>query len=117
MVIRRLPLDLCAKEGRKEKALPFIFLFPIVPRASSPVTPVSLAFSARLCVKNEVPEEEVDYEYRRMRSILGDPEADSVGEGKSKRGEKYGTKKSKERREEPPRTMSYQTSFKRSPPF
>ena len=31
--------------------------------------------------------------------------------------EKYGTKKSKERREEPLGTMSYQTSSKRSPPF
>ena len=30
--------------------------------------------------------------------ILGDPGADSGGEGKSKRAEKYGTKKSKERR-------------------
>ena len=50
-------------------------------------------------------------------AILGDPGADSGGEGKSKRVEKYGTKKSKERREEPPGTMSYQTSSKRSPPF
>ena len=33
------------------------------------------------------------------RIILGDPGADSGGEGKSKRAEKYGTKKSKERRE------------------
>ena len=32
--------------------------------------------------------------------ILGDPGADSGDEGKSKRAEKYGTKKSKERREE-----------------
>ena len=32
--------------------------------------------------------------------ILGDPGADSGGKGKSKRAEKYGTKKSKERREE-----------------
>ena len=50
-------------------------------------------------------------------NILGDPGADSGGEGKSKRAEKYGTKKSKERREEPLGTMSYQTSSKRSPPF
>ena len=49
--------------------------------------------------------------------ILGDPGADSGGEGKSKRAEKYGTKKSKERRGEPLGTMSYQTSSKRSPPF
>ena len=42
--------------------------------------------------------------------ILGDPEADGGGEGKSKRAEKYGTKKNKERREEPLGTMSYQTS-------
>ena len=47
--------------------------------------------------------------------ILGDPGADSGDEGKSKRAEKYGTKKSKERREEPLGTMSYQTSSKRSP--
>ena len=31
----------------------------------------------------------------RTRAILGDLEADSRGEGKSKRAEKYGTKKSK----------------------
>ena len=49
--------------------------------------------------------------------ILGDPGADSGGEGKSKQAEKYGTKKSKERPEEPLGTMSYQTSSKRSPPF
>ena len=30
-------------------------------------------------------------------SILGDPGADSGGEGKSKRADKYGTKKSNER--------------------
>ena len=33
-------------------------------------------------------------------NIRGDPGADSGGEGKSKRAGKYGTKKSKERREE-----------------
>ena len=48
--------------------------------------------------------------------ILGDPGADSGGEGKSKRAEKYDTKKSKERREKPLGTMSYQTSSKRSLP-
>ena len=55
----------------------------------------------------------------RQTAILGDPEADRGGVGKSKRLEKYtyGTKKSKERREEPLGTMSYQTSSKRSPPF
>ena len=51
------------------------------------------------------------------RSILGDPGTDSGDEGKSKRAGKYGTKKSKQRREEPLGTMSYQTSSKRSPPF
>ena len=51
------------------------------------------------------------------RCILGDPGADSGDEGKSKWVEKCGTKKSKERREEPLGTMSYQTSSKRSPPF
>ena len=50
-------------------------------------------------------------------AILGDPGADSGGEGKSKWAEKYGTKKSKERREEPLGTMSYQTSSKWSLPF
>ena len=35
------------------------------------------------------------------RGILADPGVDSGGVGKSKRGKKYGTKKSKERREEP----------------
>ena len=52
-----------------------------------------------------------------LKHILGDPRADSGGEGKSKRVEKYGTKKSKERREEPLGTKSYQTSSKRSQPF
>ena len=51
------------------------------------------------------------------RAILGDPGGDSGDEGKSKRAEKCGAKKSKERREEPLGTMSYQTSSKRSPPF
>ena len=50
-------------------------------------------------------------------AILGDPGADSGDEGKSKRAEKCGAKKSKERREEPLGTMSYQASSKRSPPF
>ena len=49
--------------------------------------------------------------------ILGDPGADNGGKGKSKRAEKYGTKKSKERQEEPLTTMSYKTSSKRTPPF
>ena len=49
--------------------------------------------------------------------ILGDPGADSGDEGKSKRAEKCGAKKGKERREEPLGTMSYQTSSKRSLPF
>ena len=50
-------------------------------------------------------------------AILGDPWAECGGEGKSKQVGKYGTKKSKERLEEPLGTMSYQTSSKRSPPF
>ena len=53
----------------------------------------------------------------RAQPILGDLGADSGGEGKSKQAEKYGTKKSKERREEPLGTMSYQTSSKRSQPL
>ena len=52
-----------------------------------------------------------------MLSILGDPGVDSGGERKSKRAGKYSTKKSKERREEPLGTLSYQNSSKRSPPF
>ena len=54
---------------------------------------------------------------RYEERILGDPGADSGGEGMSKRARKHGTKKSKERREEPLGTMSYKTSSKRSPPF
>ena len=50
--------------------------------------------------------------HRKPDAILGDPGADSGGEGKSKRAGKYGTKKSKERLEEPLGTMSYQTSSK-----
>ena len=49
--------------------------------------------------------------------ILGDTGADNGGERKSKRAGKYSTKKSKEGREEPLGTRSYQTSSKRSPPF
>ena len=54
---------------------------------------------------------------RIAKDILGDPGADSGGKGKSIRVEKHGTKKSKERREDHLRTMSYQTSSKWSPPF
>ena len=65
-----------------------------------------------------VPRERVSERVsRRVVDILGNPGADSGGEGKSKRAGKYGTKKSKERREEPLGTMSYQTSSKRSPSF
>ena len=46
--------------------------------------------------------------------ILEDPGADSGDEGKSKRAEKCAAKKSKERREQPLGTMSYQPSSKRS---
>ena len=52
----------------------------------------------------------------QVGGILGDPGADSRGEGKSKREEKYGTGKGKERREEPLGAMFHQTSSKRSPP-
>ena len=54
------------------------------------------------------------YTYNRQY-ILGDPGADSGDVGKSKRAEKCGAKKSKERQEEPLGTMSYQTSSKWSP--
>ena len=43
--------------------------------------------------------------------ILGDPGADSVGEGMSKQVEKYGKKKSKEWWDEPLGTISYQTTI------
>ena len=55
-----------------------------------------------------------DFFTSSLRYILGDPAADSGGEGKSKWVEKYGMKTSKERPEDPLGTMSYQTSFKRS---
>ena len=55
--------------------------------------------------------------FEREESILGDPGADSGGEGKSKRAGKYDANKSKERREQSLGTMSYHTSSKRSPPF
>ena len=46
-------------------------------------------------------EKSVKYPCRSLaRDILGDPEADSGGKGKTKRAEKNGAKKSKERREE-----------------
>ena len=54
--------------------------------------------------------------------ILGDLEADSGGEGKSKRAEKHDTKKSKERREEPLGTyflsfLAHNQKSKRRRPF
>ena len=52
------------------------------------------------------------YSCKMSSSIFGDPAADSEGEGKSKRAGKYGTKKSKERPEEPLGTMPYQISSK-----
>ena len=64
-----------------------------------------------------LPGECADWFFDNIMTILGDPGADIGGEVKSKRAGKYGTKKSKERREEPLWTMSYQTSSKRSPPF
>ena len=45
------------------------------------------------------------------KGILEDPGADSRGEGKSKQAEKYSTKKSQERREEPLGTISYPDHF------
>ena len=45
---------------------------------------------------------------------LGDPGADIGGKGKTERAEKHGAKKSKEQREEPLGTRSYQTSSRRS---
>ena len=53
------------------------------------------------------------------KSSYSETQGQIVGARESLNGRKniYGTKKSKERREEPLGTMSYQTSSKRSPPF
>ena len=53
----------------------------------------------------------------KSRKLASSEIQGQIVEGKSKRAEKYGTKKSKKRREDPLGTMSYQTSSKRSPPF
>ena len=55
--------------------------------------------------------------FYKGKIILGDPGADSGGEGKSKRVGKNGAKKSKERGGERVGTIFYQTSSKRSRPF
>ena len=65
--------------------------------------------SSKKCAKS--------HKQSQFSPILGEPGADSGDEGKSKRAEKCGAKKSKERREEPLGTMCYQTSSKQSPPF
>ena len=52
-----LALKICAqKAGREKRASPLIFLLPMVPCASLPITRVSLAFRTRLYEKNEAPE-------------------------------------------------------------
>ena len=82
------------------------------------VVPWFLAFNICIWIcKNMATEIFLIYPLTESCSILGDPGADSGGEGKSKRARKYGAEKSKERRDEPLGTMSYQTSSKRSPPF
>ena len=53
----------------------------------------------------------------KSRKLASSEIQGQIVEGKSKRAEKYGTKKSKKRREDPLGTMSYQTSSKRSPQF
>lgn len=59
LVHRRLSLsmNICSQTrqegGRVRCASPIIFLFPMVPCASSPITCLSLAFPARLCAKKE----------------------------------------------------------------
>ena len=55
--------------------------------------------------------------FYKEKIILGDPGADSGGEGKSKRVGKNGAKKSKEWGGERVGTIFYQTSSKRSRPF
>ena len=51
---------LAPRRSLSMKFSPLIFLFPIVPYASSTVTRVLLAFRPHLCAKNEAPEEEED---------------------------------------------------------
>ena len=93
----------------------------------NPKQPGDALLWARICLKT-VSQTVVMHAFHSLRSetkdmvnmvnpILGDPGADSGGEAKSKRAEKYSTKTSKERPEEPLGTMSFQTSSKRSPPF
>ena len=55
--------------------------------------------------------------FYKGKIILGDPGADSGGEGKSKRVGKNGEKKSKEQGGEREGTIFYQTSSKRWRPF
>ena len=57
--------------------------------------------------------------FRSFSTTSSETQGQKVGARESLNGRKniYGTKKSKERREEPLGTMSYQTSSKRSPPF
>ena len=63
------------------------------------------------------------FPFSRQLKIWSFPSSETQGQIKGAReslnGQKniYGTKKNKERREEPLGTMSYQTSSKRSPPF
>ena len=66
----------------------------------------------------------INFNYSEVLArACGAPSSEAQGQIKGAReslnGRKniYGTKKSKERREEPLGTMSYQTSSKRSPPF
>lgn len=51
-------MKMCAQTrqegGRVRCASPIIFLLPMLPCASLPITRVSLAFRARLCANNEV---------------------------------------------------------------
>ena len=59
-----------------------------------------LVLSTRFTVVNDVPVLLLNQpnKYIAQHRILGDPGGDSGDEGKSKRAEKYGTKKSKERK-------------------
>ena len=66
-----------------------VALFCIIPERTKHIHAQNSSFASQ---RNDI---------RRQRNILRDPGSDSGGEGKSKRAGKYGTKKSKKRREEP----------------
>ena len=77
---------------------PVSFVFPrVVLFPSTSCRDTSNMVTERVCSKLKTCWKSVVFT-NKVGNILGDPGADSGGEGESKRGGKYGTKKSKERR-------------------